>query len=891
MKKTKKIAFATLVCSVALTGAIAFAACDGTTEPTAHNHKWSAWTVEEANKPTTTAGGKATRTCTGEGECDAVAAQKEYALPALNETDYTKSTKTTATCVTDGVVTYTYNKNGVQVAVDVNVGKDATNHEADCGHVAHVHNWGDGWTVIEENYPTKTAKGKATRTCSAEGCNATAADTEYVLPELTSDKYTKNGQDATCSTDGHVTYTYTDAEDEISVSFTIDTPASEEFHTWRDEWQKTAEGHWTTCNVGTHHSQTVPHDTNGKGGGCSVCGYLPAVVLAVPTGEASAQKTGVYVSDQEERVLNLTGLTPGNDYTVACEGVVFSYGFGYGGSDSFTFTADDTSANMTLLASGSELEDVTITVTDEGEHVVPFTGGTLEVGEASAVEISYDGSFYKVDIATAGNYHFVYGGGLTADKIYQLNVYAGFTADFDEIVGEEQLNPVEDKDADGKTSTFAFEANKTYYIQILADDEAGATGTITVTAGNAPSDPGPDVPPTPAGITVTPEGGTGKVADGDGTVLTLSGFTVGKTYKIEVVNGNNIGVMIVGNSTFTYVDGMTLTAKCMMPGGADAVFTIVEVVEGGETIALNKTYSVSGAAISNAITCNIELAAGYYAIYDNGSVCDVTVNSAMISMLNGSDTISSKAKVVNITTAKTYQVKFMKDSTFKVVSVPTLEITGGTVTITEANTFNNLYVLKATSGAQKSITVPAGVEVLLNDKDLVTDDKTAANFTPLRPTILAFKSSKTGDITVTIGDPIPEEESLPQLTTAAALTVTATGRGVTVVQVGKDVAAGKYTLTMTWGAGMGRAHCYFGKNISETYDDYYQSNGNVVSGNPAQVTFQFPQATVASGLDYQATNKGTTWTVTLDLVAGDKLVLITAGTGGPGTYSLAATTT
>ncbi len=97
MKKTKKAVLAALACTVAIAGSgLILAACDDSgndpgTTPDAHSHVWSSWTVEDANKPSAQSGGKATRNCSGDGECDAEASAKENPLPALDDESYTVS--------------------------------------------------------------------------------------------------------------------------------------------------------------------------------------------------------------------------------------------------------------------------------------------------------------------------------------------------------------------------------------------------------------------------------------------------------------------------------------------------------------------------------------------------------------------------------------------------------------------------------------------------------------------------------------------------------------------------------------------------------------------------------------------------------------------------------
>lgn len=134
MKKTRKALLAVLACSVALAGAAGLAACSGGDDgDKSHEHAWGNWTV--STQPTDEVTGKATRTCSGEGTCDAKAADKEYTLPALTSTDYTKG-EDSATCAAAGTVTYTYNKNDVNVSFDVATAKKAHTEEVITGKAA-----------------------------------------------------------------------------------------------------------------------------------------------------------------------------------------------------------------------------------------------------------------------------------------------------------------------------------------------------------------------------------------------------------------------------------------------------------------------------------------------------------------------------------------------------------------------------------------------------------------------------------------------------------------------------------------------------------------------------------------------------------------------------------
>ncbi|MDE5789288.1 MAG: hypothetical protein K2H78_02605 [Clostridia bacterium] len=230
MKKTKKALLAALACSAALAGAVGLAACSGGNDGDKHTHTWGNWTV--STQPTNEATGKATRACTGEGTCDAVATEKEATLPVLTSTDYTKG-EDTATCQAAGTITYTYNKGGINVSFNVATPVNADKHTTDCGHntptppptpTAHSHVWSE-WTVNDA--AKQGYAGEATRTCSGAGtCDADESLTVVTIPSvLWGDEYTYADPvvktEATCQTEGVKTYTYTDTAKNISISFDV----------------------------------------------------------------------------------------------------------------------------------------------------------------------------------------------------------------------------------------------------------------------------------------------------------------------------------------------------------------------------------------------------------------------------------------------------------------------------------------------------------------------------------------------------------------------------------------------------------------------------------------------------------------------------------------------
>lgn len=137
---------------------------------------------------------------------------------------------------------------------------------------AHTHSdsW-NTWTVTE--IPTKTKHGKATRTCTNDGCNATQAEKERQLPMLGSSEYVVGKDTATCTTAGTQHYTYN--QNGVSVEFDVTTAINPTAHKYVD-YEETEGGHYQVCEYNHAHTTEVEeHDTNGEGGTCSKCGYDP----------------------------------------------------------------------------------------------------------------------------------------------------------------------------------------------------------------------------------------------------------------------------------------------------------------------------------------------------------------------------------------------------------------------------------------------------------------------------------------------------------------------------------------------------------------------------------------------------------------------------------------
>ena len=184
--------------------------------------------------------------------------------------------------------------------------------------------------------------------------------------------------------------------------------------------------------------------------------------------------------------------------------------------------------------------------------------------------------------------------------------------------------------------------------------------------------------------------------------------------------------------------------------------------------------------------------------------------------------------------------------------------------------------------------------LMIGVKFITDDGSRAANFTVSAGVRIGFtfkhSGGSTGDITVTVGEPV--EETLPTVTTEGTTTVTlpvksgTTGDFVGAVglaQVGA-IESGKYTLTVKMSPILSGCYIAFAKGQDEvTYFDFFDNDGNVRtdegSATEAYVlTADYSTATV-EGVDYTVTGdvRTITWTITLDLAEGDILVFANGG--------------
>lgn len=562
MKKTKKALLAALAISVAAAGVCGLAACDSGSGSSGHSFS-SDWSYDSEN---VSAGHW--HACTAEGHTDVSGTEEHEGTWVVDSNDATKEKRECTKCH----------------AVET---RDK-----------HTHAYTD-WVIDEDDLPTDTREGKATRECEGTAGTCEDAVLEYTLPVLTSQDYTvETLTELTCSTNGRVNYTLvTEDPDDEDITFQILTESEGTEHTWREEWHSNEEGHFHICNHDTHESTPVTHDTNGEHDECSVCGYLAPVTITIEAGETTGTLTGVYVNTKE-RDINFVGLQEDHSYTITSDNgyVYFSVGLMGGHTYSFDYYAGiDMKVYIPVAGSGdddpterdgeeqtpsegetpseeetvvTEAENVTITITDNGEIDNSFPGQTITLDQEVTIDSADDtiardddGNYVFAIELQAGKYQVVVDG----TTIDLATTYAVTISSTDPING--YLSAV--YEFDGKAVEISTAA--TYYV-LLDSSNRNATFKVIEApeGGEEGGDEGDET------VKLTTAGTVFPIDDMSNVELTLveksaenpDGFEVGKTYKLKV-NDNESGFVVpsssmpVGEYTITYTSGMTVTCKTM----------------------------------------------------------------------------------------------------------------------------------------------------------------------------------------------------------------------------------------------------------------------------------------------------------------------------------------
>ncbi|MCM1545402.1 MAG: hypothetical protein NC033_00025 [Clostridiales bacterium] len=564
MKKTKKALLAALAISVAAAGVCGLAACDSGSGSSGHSFS-SDWSYDSEN---VSAGHW--HACTAEGHTDVSGTEKHEGTWVVDSNDATKEKRECTKCH----------------AVET---RDK-----------HTHAYTD-WVIDEDDLPTDTREGKATRECEGTAGTCEDAVLEYTLPVLTSQDYAvETLTELTCSTNGRVNYTLvTEDPDDEDITFQILTESEGTEHTWREEWHSNEEGHFHICNHDTHESTPVTHDNNGEHGECSVCGYFAPVTIEIENGQTSGTLENVYV-DTHGRVLKFSGLQSGHSYTLTSDSdnLLFCQGIKWGLTFNFdhiltgheteeyqlqlqllgTVSEDDPSGGRDGETEGQEPSEgeepsvepvtsvtATITITDNGETDNSFPGQTITLDQ----EVTIDSADDTIARDDDGNYVFAIE--LQAGK-YQV-VVDGSAVDLSDMWASVMISstdPVNDSlelvlTFDGKA--VEIDSAATYYVLL---DSSNWNATFKVIEAPEGGEEGGDENATIV-CNKNDGGAFGATVVSTGTTITFSGYEVGKTYTITVMGANKDYIMVVDANSqavteFTYEEGLTLTAKSPMPG-------------------------------------------------------------------------------------------------------------------------------------------------------------------------------------------------------------------------------------------------------------------------------------------------------------------------------------
>ena len=180
------------------------------------------------------------------------------------------------------------------------------------------------------------------------------------------------------------------------------------------------------------------------------------------------------------------------------------------------------------------------------------------------------------------------------------------------------------------------------------------------------------------------------------------------------------------------------------------------------------------------------------------------------------------------------------------------------VTVADDLMGTDSYTFIPEESKKYSITVPEGLSVAIGDDD-ITGGATYAEFNATKNVAITFSftHSIVGEYEINIGEASAKVLEL----NAAATSVNLIGHEITEYHVADDLAPGKYTITFTGNFTMGRVtgagYLWFQVNGSKDYDSLEDSA--LLLYYNAQIDEE----------GYECNLAFSTWTVTLELAAGD----------------------
>ena len=848
MKRLTKALIGAVLGTVALGSVVTLTACE-------HKHDWATDYTVDTPATCTTDGSKSIH-CSG---CDEV--KDVTPIPAGHSwaDDYTVDTP--ATCTTDGsksihcdncdetkdvtVITAGHAwDNDFTVDTPAACAQDGSKsiHCANCDETKDVtslpatgHDWNE-WVITSMPTTEENGTGIATKTCKVDGCGG---QIQVILPVLTDEAYVKGDDSATCSSAGEQSYTYTDS-DNNTVTFNVETPKK------------------------TVTLTTVSANTSGKG-----------ATIALPSGSPLNLGNWKYFECPDcHKLFSMdTALTSDEARHVAENEIDFA-------------TKTSSMVNSAYYNGPAVLGDNKVYFSSTGSS---SKGGILFKSEEDGV--------YKISAEDVnGLFGIIYYGktekSTTPATVYNTSGFQKGANNFERFTytNPSTTNCVYVKMDEGDVVGVAFKdfGHKVVNFNVEKVTDVSALNCYTHVEAY-------DVSSFNVG------GGIIK-----NKCVACGAEIDDADYNSHLVYSKGVVVNEANESSPTALINDTMVVKTGVAEGTYYSFT-PDTAKDYEII-FNTLFAANKLTLKG-IKCGDEVAASY----DTALTID-SAYSNIIKVTGDGTGISVIIKVGAANVGKAFTFNFdvtgaSADNPAYLTSavnstVPQFIVAGdNTVSITEEFAPSGKYFFVSDVDGRYSLTVPAGVEVIMNDGDFIKGDSTVANFNAPAGVRIGFEfrisNGTTGDITVTVGEPVAI--SYPTVTTDASASVTFNAKsgsagsytgGVAFIQVGA-IEAGTYKMTVTIPQNLcNGAYIAFGKNKEGTaYNSFYDNTDNIrLDEDSAAEAYVYTgnfQTKTVNGADYTLNYVRAKWTITLDLQEGDILVFANGGlTGGELTVSL-----
>ncbi len=755
-------------------------------------------------------------------------------------------------------------------------GCNGTNESTEIAATGHV--WSEEYTVDFE--PTCIEIGSKSKHCTVEGCGATGESVEILATGHLATEYAAT--QSTCAVKGHDAYWqcencekyFSDADCLSSIDAPVEYALAEHTYDWFDS-QKNYQA--ATCTEDGHQSYYACTVCDAKFAGTDGVKLLNPISdedwianYEIPAAHASVTQRTVKAA-----TCTANGYSQSHFYCSKCKSSAWDREF------MRPMTSEEVTA-VTIKSLGHDYSDewtvdtaATCSKVGYQSHHCTRTGCSSYTGRTTINMLphTWDESEYVIDVAAtcqaAGSksYHCSECGATNADSAVAVpvdeNAHAWSARYF-------ALTP----------ATCMAEGTHTKYCMLCGEQQAPTTAPVDPYAHTFASEWTVDVEPTcttsgSKSLHCTVEG-----CDGQSHVTQIP--TLGHNYEwqFDGLNGTSTCTNGCGDTNGTY----TLPAEA----AGKTVNNVVEVDAAGKhwdaivganfvSATQNVHYMDIVADKSGTYLFSFEyLSTETQLMFNSVSINGTSANSkATITRVGAarSNIVSVELPVLAGETISLYlSVNSSKYSNYIMKVELTNEIEGkslsygnNTVNVTVSNNTDGVDSYTFTPDETKTygLTVPEGVTVGIGNKPLISSG-TYADFeaTKGKAIVFSFTHEEVGEYTVTIGEMQPK---VLELGTAVAPSL----QGHTLVgyKVADGVAPGKYTLTFTGQFLMARKYPYgylwLQVNGSGDYNDMTDDNSLYIH---AGATTDKP--------GYECNCKTTSsWTVTLELTAGDVIYL------------------